>query len=62
MAVMVIKAHCLACKSEQEMRDAKEVTLKNGRKAVKGICAALGCDRSLYRFGALKAVRSEQGG
>jgi hypothetical protein len=41
-----MKAYCFKCKSQQEMKDPKEVTLKNGRKATKGTCAACGCNIS----------------
>jgi len=36
------KAYCVKCKKKQNMSNEKEVTMKNGRKAVKGSCPACG--------------------
>ncbi len=33
-----MKGYCVKCKDKKEMKDAKEVTMKNGRKAQKGTC------------------------
>jgi hypothetical protein len=32
----VIKGFCVRCKQTRELKDAKEITLKNGRRALKG--------------------------
>ena len=32
------QGYCVKCKAKKEMKDAKEVTMKNGRKAMKGKC------------------------
>ncbi len=37
-----ITGHCMKCKEKREMKDTEEVTMKNGRKAVKGVCATCG--------------------
>jgi len=37
-----MKAYCFKCKKQQEMKNPKEVTLKNGRKATKGTCSVCG--------------------
>ena len=37
-----VEAYCVKCKKKQEMTDAKEEVLKNGRKAMKGKCPACG--------------------
>ena len=34
--------YCVKCKSKKEMKDVKEVVMKNGRKANKGICVSCG--------------------
>ncbi len=39
---MATTAYCVKCKAKQEMADEKEVTMKNGRKAVKGKCPVCG--------------------
>ena len=36
------EAYCVKCKTKHPMKDAVEVTMKNGRKAVKGTCPACG--------------------
>ena len=35
---MAEKAYCMKCKSKREMKGGKSVTMKNGRKAMKGNC------------------------
>ena len=41
-------AYCVKCKAKKEMKDGKEVTMKNGRKAMKGICPD--CTTNLFRI------------
>jgi hypothetical protein len=40
--------YCVKCKSKKTMKDVKEVTLKNGRKAAKGKCAD--CGTSMFKI------------
>lgn len=42
------EAYCVKCKAKKEMKDAKEVTMKNGRKALKGTCPD--CSTGMYRI------------
>ena len=42
------EGYCVKCKKKQEMKDSQEVTMKNGRKAVKGKCPA--CGTRMYRI------------
>ena len=42
------EAYCVKCKAKKEMKDAKEVTMKNGRKAMKGCCPS--CGTGMYRI------------
>ena len=42
-------AYCMKCKTKREMRNPKEVTMKNGKKAKSGTCAV--CGTTLYRIG-----------
>ena len=35
---MATKGYCVKCKASKEMTDEKSVTMKNGRKAMKGKC------------------------
>jgi len=39
---MAEKGYCVKCKKSQDMQDATNVTLKNGRMAVKGKCSVCG--------------------
>jgi len=43
-----MEAYCVKCKAKKETKDAQEVTLKNGRKAMKGKCPD--CGTSLFRI------------
>jgi len=36
------QGYCVKCKAKKEMNDANEVTMKNGRKAMKGKCPSCG--------------------
>ena len=45
---MAEKGYCLKCKAPREMAEAKEVTMKNGRKAMKGKC--LTCSTGMYKI------------
>ena len=42
------QAYCVKCKKKVEMKDAKEVTMKNKRKAMKGKCPD--CGTGMYRI------------
>ncbi|MCK4859378.1 MAG: hypothetical protein KAS87_02350 [Candidatus Omnitrophica bacterium] len=43
-----MEAYCVKCKAKREMKEAQEVTMKNGRKAMKGKCPK--CGTSLFRI------------
>ncbi|MCE5329090.1 DUF5679 domain-containing protein [bacterium] len=38
----MVDAYCVKCKAKTEIKDAKEVTMKNGRPAVTGTCSKCG--------------------
>lgn len=42
------EAYCVKCKAKKEMLDGKEITMKNGRKALKGKCPD--CGTGLFRI------------
>lgn len=44
-----MEAYCMKCKQRREMKDAKEVTMKNGRKAVSGSCSV--CGTRMFKIG-----------
>jgi hypothetical protein len=48
MATQTAEAYCVKCKTKREMKDAQEVTMKNGRRALRGSCTV--CGTSLTRI------------
>jgi hypothetical protein len=42
------EGYCVKCKKKSEIAEAKEVTMKNGRKAMKGKCKK--CGTGMYRI------------
>jgi hypothetical protein len=47
-----MEAYCVKCRQKQTMKDAKQVTLKNGRPATQGQCEV--CGTNMFRIGASK--------
>ena len=45
---MADTGYCVKCKTKQEMKEAKEVAMKNGRKALKGSCSK--CNTGMYKI------------
>lgn len=39
----------MKCKQKREMKDVKEVTLKNGKKAFEGVCSV--CGTKMFKIG-----------
>jgi Zn finger protein HypA/HybF involved in hydrogenase expression len=44
-----VTAYCVKCKAKREMKDPKTVTMKNGKKALKGTCPK--CGTKMFRIG-----------
>ena len=42
------QGYCVKCKAKKEMKDAKEVVMKNKRRAMKGKCPS--CGTSMFRI------------
>lgn len=42
------QAYCVKCKAKRDMKDEKEVVMKNGRKALKGTCST--CGTGMYKI------------
>ena len=42
----MVQGYCVRCKKKQEISGATNVTMKNGRKAIKGKCPK--CDCGMY--------------
>lgn len=45
----MVQGYCVKCKAKQEIKDAKQVTLKNGKPATKGVCPK--CGTKMFRIG-----------
>ena len=43
-----MEGYCVKCKAKREMKDAKEVSMKNGRRAMKGKCPD--CGTAMFRI------------
>ncbi len=50
---MKVEAYCVKCRKKVEMKDAKEVKLKNGKPAMKGTCPK--CGTGVFRIGKPKS-------
>ena len=46
------EAYCVKCKAKKEMQNEEEVTMKNGKPAMKGVCPD--CGTGMYRIGKKK--------
>ena len=44
-----MQAYCLKCRDHREIKDAEQVTLKNGRPATRGKCSV--CGATVFRIG-----------
>ena len=44
-----MEGYCLKCRQKRQIKDAKSVTLKNGRPATQGICPV--CGTKITRIG-----------
>ena len=43
-----MEGYCVKCKAKREIKSANEVTMKNGRKAMKGECPS--CGTGMFRI------------
>ena len=44
-----MQAYCFKCRRKTEIRNAEQVTLRNGRPAVRGACSS--CGTKVFRIG-----------
>jgi hypothetical protein len=44
-----MEAYCVKCKQKREMKNPKEVTMKNGKKAATGTCGV--CGTKMFKIG-----------
>ena len=45
----MMQAYCVKCRAKKEMKDAKSITMKNGRPATQGVCPT--CGTKIFRIG-----------
>ncbi len=46
---MPVTGHCLKCKEKREIKNAHEITMKNGKPATTGTCPV--CGTKIFRIG-----------
>ena len=46
---MAVQGYCVKCKAKQDMKDPKQITMKNGRPAVTGTCPV--CGTKMFKIG-----------
>ena len=44
-----MQAYCMKCRAKKEMKDAKHITMKNGKPATQGKCPT--CGTKMFRIG-----------
>ena len=44
-------AYCMKCKTQRDMNNPKQITLKNGRPATQGTCPV--CGTRMFKIGAM---------
>ena len=47
--VELMQAYCMKCRTTRELKDAKAITMKNGKPATQGICPV--CGTKMFRIG-----------
>ncbi len=44
-----MQVYCMKCKAKKEIKDAKSITMKNGKPATQGVCSI--CGTKVFRIG-----------
>jgi DNA-directed RNA polymerase subunit RPC12/RpoP len=44
-----VEGYCVKCRAKKEIKDAKQVTMKNGRPATEGACPD--CGTKIFKIG-----------
>ena len=44
-----MQAYCVKCRTKREMKDARAITMKNGKPATQGVCPV--CGTKMFRIG-----------
>jgi hypothetical protein len=45
----MVQGYCVKCRKKVEIKDAKKITMKNGKPATKGSCPS--CGTGVFRIG-----------
>ncbi len=45
-----MEAYCVKCKAKRDMKNPRNVTMKNGKSAAEGVCSV--CGTKLFKIGA----------
>lgn len=48
----MVTARCMKCKAQKEVKDPRQITMKNGRPAIKGTCPD--CGTTMFKIGRLE--------
>jgi hypothetical protein len=56
--VLVTQAYCVKCKSKRDMKNEKQVTMKNGRQALSGTCSV--CGTKMFKIGGGSAAAKQR--
>ena len=54
-----MQAYCMKCRTKREMKDAKAITMKNGKPATQGTCPV--CGTKMFRIGKSQGLNPEDG-
>lgn len=49
-SMMAAEAYCVKCKTKRQIKDAVQITMKNGRPATEGKCPV--CGTKMFKIGA----------
>ena len=52
MATATSTGYCMKCKTQREIKDSQQITMKNGRPAIQGTCVV--CATKIFKIGATK--------
>ena len=51
-----MQAYCVKCRAKKEMKNAKAITMKNGKPATQGVCPT--CGTKMFRIGKQSFTRT----
>jgi len=49
LEVVLMEGYCMKCRTKRDMKDAKQITMKNGRPATQGSCPV--CGTKMFKIG-----------